>query len=100
MLGKGLIELSGSQINFYTGVGYWNSGAHSIFQYDNSSNKIFFVNTSGGSTSTKIFLFSFDTTQYISQYPILQNNSDYLDINNVTALITANTDILFLIQPR
>ncbi len=89
---KGLVELKGGQINFFTGVGYYSvwPPPHSIFQYDASTNKVFFVNGNGSLTP---FLFSFDTTLYISQYPILHGNSNYLDVNNVTALITANDDM-------
>lgn len=90
--GNGLLEIKGGNTNFYTGVGYYNFSAHSIFQFDQSSGKIFFVNTTGG--INKIFLYSFDTSMYVNnQYPILSSNSAYLDINKVSALITANSDM-------
>ena len=91
--GKGLVELQGNQINFYNGVGNYFSPQYSIFQYDPILNKVFFINTNYLPLPREI-LHSFDLTQYSNdQYPIQSNNSGYLDINNVAALITSNDDM-------
>jgi len=90
---QGLIEINGNQHVLYYGVGDYNSyGTHSIFEYDPSSNKIFFINPAY--TLYGEILSSFDVTQYTGNpYSIVPNNSEYLDINNVSALITANDDM-------
>ena len=67
------------------------TGDYGILQHDVGSNKIFFTQTGNYPLST--FLYSFDTSLYSStyQFDISTTNSAFLDINDVTALITDNS---------
>ncbi len=91
---EGLVEIVNGAISFYKGVGFYSNqgfNPYSIFLHDVGSNEIFYVNTRQGAPRT--FLYSFDESQYNSSINITKANSDYLDINNVAALITENADM-------
>lgn len=93
----GLGEINGTNLKVYKKVGYFNPGfsppAHSKFRFDNSTGKLFYMNTRQGTPTLRVFLYSFDPAQNVEYGPISASNSEYLDINNVAALITANADM-------
>ena len=70
------------------------STAYTLMQFDPLQNKLFYTSAFGGS-ATQAYLFSYDGNQTISNtypYNISANNSAFLDINNITALITDNSN--------
>jgi len=97
LMAAGLGEITGTSVKLYSQVGYYNGGfsspRYSMLQYDNSTSQVWYANTLGGSASSKVFLFSFDPSKYVEPISINPGNSDYLDINNVAALVTANADM-------
>lgn len=93
-ISQGLIEILNGIPSVFRGVGIYSTTGnfmYSIFQYDNSSGKIFYVHNRY--PLTRVFTYSFDKSQYNYPQNITQSNSDYLDINNVSALITSNDDM-------
>ncbi|MGZ3863897.1 MAG: T9SS type A sorting domain-containing protein [Bacteroidia bacterium] len=99
-VGSSVIEITpGGQVIPYNGIGYsyfsgtaWTS--YDIFQYDYVSNKVYYTDVSPG---TNNFLHSFNTSEYVSFYPS-PSSSQYLDINNVQALINPNSDLFWDMQ--
>lgn len=94
-MAAGCIELlPGLQANVYLQVGYFQNSlnGYSFYQYDPNTNDIFFT-TNNANVNAGVFLFKFDATQYNTQGSINANNTAYLDINNVAALISSNDDM-------
>lgn len=88
-------EILGNQINIFPDlVGTASSATpYGIMQHDIASSKIYFISPVGA-TGTHI-LESFDANQYVApnQFDVSTTNSDFLDINNVNALITDNSQL-------
>ncbi|HXB40460.1 MAG TPA: T9SS type A sorting domain-containing protein [Bacteroidia bacterium] len=88
---KGSLEVINNSVNIYGYVAGCSKSPtfnYNVFGYDPIINKVFYVDVSG----LTAFLFSFDTS-LPGVSTINQNNSDYLDINNVKALINSNDDL-------
>ena len=87
-------EITGTQLNTYETIAptYSTTGNYLIMQHDVGSNKIFVVNPIGGATN---LMTSYNPIPYSTTggaaYDETSNNSAFLDINNVTALITDNS---------
>jgi hypothetical protein len=92
----GSIEITANQLYFYSdlnlGIAYLGL-SHYEMQHDVGSNKIFYTAIGAGASLTSPFLYSFDNTQYSDALDVSPANSDFLDINNVNALITDNSQI-------
>jgi hypothetical protein len=87
-------EITNTQLNTYAGIaGTTTLTGYPIMQHDVGSNKIFVVNASGLSNT---LLFSYNLSQYTLWYNTTLGttaaNSAFLDINNVVALITDNSN--------
>jgi hypothetical protein len=91
---QGAFEITSTKLYYYvTGnSNYYISFYSCILQHDVGSNKVFcalqgYTNPYGQSLS------SFDATKYEDILDVSSTNSDFLDINNVNALITANSSM-------
>ena len=93
----GSIEITGSQLYQYPGYasGVVNpTSSYFIMQHDLASNILFFIIYGAGGASGNIVLYSYNPSLYTDNppYDITNTNSAFLDINNVNALITDNSN--------
>ena len=91
----GSVEIGSSQLYFYSNLGIaptntTSTGVYGLIQHNVGSNKIFWIETNtSGSPYT---LYSFDASQYSDALDVSTSNSAFLDINNVNALISPNSN--------
>ena len=91
------VEISPTQVYIYNNMNLINDFyiGSALIQHDVGSDKIFGVYYGGD--NFKHFLYSLDTTQFVSPVPPVfdasANNAAFLDINNVNTMITDNSDM-------